>query len=634
MIDRSEMGQGVITGLAMLVAEELEVDLNQIRTAFAPAERVYFNPLIGEQLTGGSTSIRGSWEPLRRAGAEAREILIQAAANLWDVPARECRAEQGQVLHPPSNRRLGYGELINAARSVPVPENVPLKKIDEFKLIGHSTSRLDAPAMVLGRAVYGMDVELPGMLVASIAHSPVLGGRPRSYDASETYKLSGVKRVVKLATGVAVIADSTYAAFRGRAALKINWKSSRGAKLSTASIFQSFRQAARHKGSVQRRQGQALRILKKASRLVEAEYQTPYLAHAGMEPMNCTARIGPGRCDIWVGTQAQTGDQRRTARMAWMRKKQVKVHTQFLGGGFGRRGDGDFVREAVRLAREVDVPVQLVWTRQDDIQQDRYRPANYTLLKASLDKDGRPEAWFQRVVGPPLALDGINIVYAIPHIRIECVKQDPGVPTGAWRSVGASQNAFAVECFIDELADSAGIDPVDYRLALLNANSRHLKVLEIAADKAGWRCSNTSGRHSGVAFFHGFKSTVAQIAEVSVLTSGEIKVHRVVCVIDCGIAVNPDQVMAQMEGAIIFGLSAALKGQITIEQGQIQQANFEDYPILTLAETPEIEVHIVPSQEFPGGVGEPGVPPIAPAVANAVFAATGKRLRSLPLRMD
>lgn len=316
-----------------------------------------------------------------------------------------------------------------------------------------------------------------------------------------------------------------------------------------------------------------------------------------------------------------------------MRKKQVNVHTQFLGGGFGRRGDGDFVREAVRLAREVDGPVQLVWTRQDDIQHDRYRPANYTILKASLDTEGRPEAWFQRVVGPPLALNGININYAISHIRIECVEQDPGVPTGAWRSVGASQNAFAVECFIDELANSAGIDPIDYRLALLKANSRHLKVLEIAADKAGWRRPAVHGRHSGVAFFHGFKSTVAQIAEVSVSTAGEIKVHRVVCVIDCGIVVNPDQVMAQLEGAIIFGLSAALKGQISIEQGQIQQANFEDYPILTLAETPEIEVHIVPSQDPPGGVGEPGVPPIAPAVANAVFAATGKRLRSLPLQI-
>ena len=633
IIDRSEMGQGVITGLAMLVAEELEIELDQVRAAFAPAAPAYINPIIGEQLTGGSTSIRGSWKQLRHAAAQTREILLKAAAQIWGVPPHECRAERGQVLHLPSAQRLGYGELVYAARSVAPPANIALKDPCDFKLIGQSTPRLDAPAMVLGQTIYGMDVSLPRMYVASVERSPTLAGRLQGFDASKAYQIPGVVKVVEISSGVAVIADSTHAALQGRAALATNWTFGPLAELSTAVIQQGFKQAAARQGAVHREQGDVLRVLNEAPQVLEAEYETPYLAHGCLEPMNCTAQVGKDRCEVWVGTQAQTADQRAAAKIARLPIEHVLVHTQFLGGGFGRRGDSDFVREAVQIATTVENPVQLVWTRQDDIQYDHYRPANYTVMKAVLDTQGKPLAWFQRVVGPSLALDGVNIAYAMPNFRIEFVKQDPQVPTGAWRSVGASQNAFSIECFIDELAHSAGTDPLEYRLALLAQAPRFARVLRTAAEKAGWQRNAMGDRHQGVAFYHSFKSAVAQIAEVSVSATGEIVVHRVVCAIDCGIAVNPDQVAAQIEGAIVFGLSAALKGEITIENARIQQSTFEDYPILTMAQTPQIEVHIVSSKEPPGGVGEPGVPPIAPAVANAAFAATGKRLRSLPLRL-
>ncbi len=633
VIDRAEMGQGVITGLAVLVAEELEVDLNQVRAVFAPAAEAYCNPIIGEQLTGGSTSIRGSWNHLRKAGASTRDTLIRAAAQIWGAPTRDCRAQRGHVLHLPSGQTLGYGALIETARSLEIPEKVPLKDPQAFRLIGQSTPRLDAAELTLGQVVYGIDVCLPHMLFATVARCPTLGGKLKNYDASTTLQVDGVARATKVPTGVAVLANSNFAALKGRAALELEWDPGPNAELSSASIRQQFAAAAQRKGVTQRSDGNASRALERGFRVMEAVYETPFLAHGCMEPLNCTVWIQDSRCDVWVGTQAQTATQKVAAEVAGLPIESVHVHTQYLGGGFGRRGDTDFVREAVQVAQVIDRPIQLLWTRQDDFQYDRFRPANSTLLKAALDQRGRPTAWFQRVVGPPLALDGVTVPYAIPNVSIEFVEEDPKVPTSAWRAVGASQNAFSIECFVDELAHASGEDPLEYRLSLLKDEPRYTNVLSLAAEKANWTSGTQHGAYQGIACYRSYKSTVAQVAEVSVTNEGTLAVHRVVCAIDCGIAVNPDQVAAQVEGAIVFGLSAALHGEITVKNGQIQQSTFADFPILTLAQTPKIEVHILPSRKPPCGVGEPGVPPIAPAVANAVFAATGQRLRSLPLRV-
>jgi isoquinoline 1-oxidoreductase beta subunit len=632
LIDRSEMGQGVVTGLAMLVAEELEVALREVRIAFAPAAEDYTNPIIGEQLTGGSTSLRGAWEPLRRAGAEAREMLIMAAAQIWGVEHGSCHAERGHVVHPSSGHRLSYGALVDSARSLQPPDEVLLKALHDFRLIGRSVPRLEIPALVLGQAIYGMDVTVPGMLAASVERSPIIGGKLQAFDATYTRQVEGVREVLQIPSGVAVIADSADAAIEGRKALKVSWSPAQRPELSTQRIRQRFAQAAARQGKVAHEKGNVDHALRDAQKVLEAAYETPYLAHACMEPMNCTAQVTEEGCDIWTGTQAQTAVQRAAAQVTGMANEAIRVHTQLLGGGFGRRGEVDFVEEAVYLAKQLNVPVQVVWTRQDDIRQDRFRPGNYTLLKAGIGQDGMPVAWFQRVVGPALALDGINIPYAIPNLREEHVEEDPGIPTGPWRSVGASQNAFAIECFIDELAHTAGYDPVDYRRTLLRHAPRHRQVLDLAAERADWTRPAPAGRQRGVALYESFKSIVAQVAEVSLSEAGTLRIHRVVGAIDCGITVNPDAVVAQIEGAIIFGLSAALKGEITVEAGRIQQSTFEDYPILTLAETPDIEVHIVKSDRSPSGVGEPGVPPVAPAVANAVYAATGQRCRSLPLR--
>ncbi len=629
---QSEMGQGAATGLAMLVAEELELDLAQMRFAVAPAERAYFNPAFGEQLTGGSTSIRGWWEPLRQAAAATRERLIAAAAAAWDVRRKDCRAERGTVVHIPTGRHLGYGDLAQRAAALPAPRAVRLKPPRSFHLIGTPQPRLDMAAHVTGRAVFGSDVSLPDMLVATVARRPLFAGKLRRVDAARARAVDGVREVVETETGVAVIADSTWSALRGREALSVAWDEGPQAGVDSAQIRLRFQQAAARRGSIARDDGDAIEALRSAARVIESVYETPYLAHATMEPMNCTARVGSDGCDVWAPTQAQTEAQDAAARAAGLRRDQVRIHTACIGGGFGRRLDQDFVAEAVEIAKKVGRPVKVLWSRDDDMRHDHYRPASHTHLRGGLDKGGKAVAWFQRIVGPSLALDGVDIPYAIANIREEHVEADPGVPTGPWRSVGASQNAFVIECFIDELAYAAAADPLAFRRKLLGKAPRHRAVLDLAAEKAGWGTSLSKGRHRGVAAYHSFGSYVAQVAEVSVSDAGAITVHRVVCAIDCGVAVNPDLVAAQMEGGIAFGLSAALKGEITLEQGQVAQANFRDYPILTIGEMPEVEVHIRAGRDEPGGVGEPGVPPIAPAVANALFAATGRRLRSLPLR--
>jgi isoquinoline 1-oxidoreductase beta subunit len=588
--------------------------------------------MLGEQTTGGSTSVRAAWKPLREAAAETRERLVATAATAWNVPRSDCRAEHGAVMHVPSSRRIGYGELAERAAAQPVASNVRLKRPDAFQLIGTPQPRLDLPAHLSGRAMFGSDVSIPGTLMAVVARSPVFGGKVKTINASRTRAVEGVREIVELESGVAVVAESVWSALRGREALEVTWDEGPQAEVGTAEIGRRFARAAARKGRVERDDGDVDAALGKAETVIEAVYETPYLAHATMEPMNCTAHVRPDGCDVWAPTQAQTEAQRAAAQAIALPIDRVRIHTTLLGGGFGRRLDPDFVDEAVRIAKVVGRPVQVLWTRDDDMRHDHYRPANHTQLRAGFHKGGALAAWFQRIVGPPLALNGVDLPYTIPNIREEHVTVDPGIPTGPWRSVGASQNAFVIESFIDELAHAAASDPLTFRQKLLRKAARHRAVLELAAEKAGWSTPLPHGRHRGIAVYYSFGSYVAQVAEVSVSQAGAISVHRVVCAIDCGIAVNPDLVASQMEGAIAFGLSAALKGEITIEGGRVVQANFKDYPILTFSEMPQVEVHIVPRQDEPGGVGEPGVPPIAPAVANAVFAATGRRMRRLPLR--
>jgi isoquinoline 1-oxidoreductase beta subunit len=632
VINHSEMGQGALSNLAVLAAEELEVDLNHIRTEFAPADKKYRNPLWGQQFTGGSSSVRGEWQPLRRFAAAAREVLIEVAMQRWGARRDACRAEHGRVVHTPSGKEFRYCTLAADAAQRRPPSRLKLKEPGEFLLIGQPIPRLDIPDMVAGRTRYGIDVVHPGMRVATVERCPVFGGRVKRFDAVAARTMPGVQDVIEIENGVAVLASDFWSALRGREVLRIEWDEGTHAALDTKAIDAELNAALQQNGKLARNDGNAKRALKNATHVLEANYFTPYLAHAPLEPMNCLADVRSDGCDIWVGTQSQVDTQSIAATITGLSKDKVRVHTQFLGGGFGRRLETDFVAEAVQLAKMTGTPVQVIWTRADDLQHDKYRPAGAMHLAATLDAEGCPSAWFMRIAGSELVLEGIQVPYAIPNVREEHVEVESAIPTGPWRSVGASQNAFAIECFLDELAHAAGRDPFEYRRRLLQDAPRERAVLELAAEKSGWGTLLPAGCGRGIALYRCFGSIVAQVAEVAV-ANDTIKVERVVCVIDCGIAVNPDSVRAQMEGAIAFGLSAALMEKIYIERGRVTQTSFADYPILTLAEMPEVIVHIIESDATPGGVGEPGVPVIAPAVANAVFAATGRRLHQLPLRL-
>ena len=653
LLAHSEMGQGIWTTLPMLIAEELDADWSRVRVEHAPAAPVYAHTAFGAQLTGGSTTTWSEFDRYRQVGATARLLLVQAAAQRLGVSPGACRTENGAVIA--GDKRLRYGELADDAAKLPMPATVALKDPKDWRVIGRPTRRLDTPEKIDGRAVFGLDVKLDGLLTAVVARSPVFGGKVKSFDDSAAKAVPGVRKVVQVPSGVAVVADHFWAAQQGREALKVDWDLGAGATLDSVAMLAELRRLAGTDGKLAASAGDAPGALAKARQPVTAEYVVPYLAHAPMEPLNCTVRIGPDGCEIWTGTQAQTFEQMTAAAITGLKPEQVQIHTTFLGGGFGRRAvpSSDWVNEAVHVAKAAAAPVKTVWTREDDVRGGYYRPAFLHRLRVALGDDGLPVAWDHAMVGQsvmagtpfeasyaktgvdPSSVEGVAdspYLKAIANHRVQLHDHRAPVPVLWWRSVGHSHTAFVMESMIDELARAAGVDPVAYRRRLLAGQPRHLGVLDLATQKAGWGSPLPAGRARGVAVHESFGSYVAQVAEVS-LVNGRIRVHRVVCAIDCGIAVNPATIEAQMESGIAFGLGAALESEITFKDGRVQQSNFDDYKVLRLPDMPQVEVHIVPSRERPGGVGEPGTPPIAPAVANAVAALTGQRLRELPLRL-
>ncbi len=646
-----EMGQGTYTSIPMLIAEELEVDLSQVRLEHAPPdEKLYGNPLLGGvQATGGSTAIRAVWTPMRQAGASARTMLVSAAAKRWNVDPASCRAQSGEVLHPPTGRSIKYGELAADAARMPVPDSVALKRSEDFKLIGAPAKRLDTPAKVNGTAVYGIDARPPGVKIATLAQSPVFGGRVKSVDDAAAKAVKGVRQIVRLDDAVAVVAEHMGAAKKGLAALAIEWDDGPHATLTTDEIVGELEKATLNSGPVAQNTGNADKAMASAVTKVEATYQVPFLAHAAMEPMNCTVHVRKDSCEVWVGNQVIARAQATAAKTTGLPLDKVVVHNHLIGGGFGRRLEIDGVTRAVEIAQNVDGPVKVVWTREEDIQHDMYRPCFFDRLSAGLDEKGMPVAWNHRFAGssilarwlPPAFNNGldpdttdgaIDLAYALPNMHVEYLRvEPPGVPTAFWRSVGPSHSVFVVESFMDELAAAAKQDPVAYRLALLDKSPRAKAVLELAAEKAGWGQPLPKGVGRGVSVQFVFGTYMAQVAEVEVSKNGAVRVRRVVCAVDCGTAVNPDTVRAQIQSAIMFGITAALYGEITLKGGRVEQTNFDTYQILRMNEAPAIEVYIVQSSEPPGGMGEPGTSAIVPAVANAIFAATGKRLRKLPI---
>jgi len=647
-----EMGQGVYTAISMILAEELDADWSKVAVEAAPPnEKVYTNPMLGVQATGNSNSIRAWWTPLRKAAAGSRALLVAAAAKQWGVDPESCTTANGVVSHKASGRSLTYGALADSANGTP-PANPPLKTPKDFRLIGKPLKRLDTPTKVNGKEIYGIDVMLPGLKFATIAASPVFGGKVGHVDDSDAKKIPGVRQVVVLDDMVAVVGDHMWAAKSGLDALDITWKPGPNGHVDTAQVWREIKEASEKSGLVAKKTGDADKALGSGDR-IEAQYELPFLAHATMEPMNCTVHLTPGACEVWLGTQIVARVQTTVAKVAGLPVDKVTVHNQLLGGGFGRRLEPDMAVKAVRVAQHVDGPVKVVWTREEDIQHDIYRPVYYDRLTATL-KDGKIDGWHHRVTGSsvvarwlPPAFTGnhnidfdtvdsaIDIPYAIPNLRVEVVRcEPPAVPTGFWRGVGPNNNVFAIESFMDELAKKAGKDPVEFRRAMLTKTPRLLAALDLAAEKAGWG-STLPPRHGlGVSCQVSFASFIATVAHVEVAPEGEVKLHRLTTAVDTGIAVNPDTIIAQLQGGMIFGATAALWGEITIDKGRVQQSNFHDYRMLRINEAPAIDVHLIKSGESPGGIGETGVTTAPPAIRNAIYAATGIPLRRLPVDRD
>jgi isoquinoline 1-oxidoreductase beta subunit len=634
-IHKAEMGQGTVTSLSQLLAEELECDWTKIRTEFAGVNREY-GPMQG---VFGSQSVRTSYDSLRRAGAAAREMLVQAAAKQWNVAPASCRAENGIVVNTSNNARLTYGALAEAASKLTAPASPALKDPSQYRILGKPVKRLDTPSKVDGSASFGIDVRISGMLYANVARCPVFGGKVKSFDAAKAKAVPGVKQVVQISNGVAVVGDTTWSAMQGRRVLDIQWDEGPVGTASTPDITQSFIAKMSEPGQSMRKTGDPDSALAGAAKKIEAVYQVPYLAHAPMEPLNCTADVKPDRCTVWASTQGQSAASQIAQRITGLPPEAVDVHTHYMGGGFGRRAAADYIGEAVEVSKAIGAPVKLTWSREDDMQHDNYRPASYTRFIGALDAEGWPHVFTSRTActhfgGARTAVEGIaDMLYAIPHTMVDCHNVNPGIPVSYWRSVGYSQNTFFAESFLDELIHAGGKDPFEARRRLLANSPRGLAVLQLAAEKAGWGAALPAGHGRGISLANNIGSFTAQVAEVSV-ANGKLKVHRVVCAVDCGKIVNPAIIEQQIQSGIAFGLAAALKGGITIDKGRVQQGNFNNYDVLRIDEMPHVEVHIVPSTANSGGIGEASTPGIAPAVTNAIFAATGQRIRTLPIKLS
>ena len=675
-VNHSEMGQGVTTALAMIVAEELEADWSKIAIEIAPAEAIYKNPEFNAQFTGASTSIKTSWDILRNAGACAREMLVASAAMTWKVSISECRAYKGVVIHKTSGRKLSFGELASTAAGLPLPKSFRLKKVNQFKLIGQRIPRLDSAEKIDGRAVFGIDVHFEGLLNATVVHPPVFETKPKKVHSSQALGLPGVRHVLEIDSGVAVVADTFWQAKQGADLLNIEWEAGGLNNVSSKSIRTDWMELAQDKGKTIFSSGDIEKSFDSAVKTINAVYELPYQAHATPEPMNCTAHAHKDKCDIWAPTQNQDGAQEIAAKITGLGYDKINVYTTYLGGGFGRRIEVDYVAEAVQISKAIKAPVKVIWTREEDMRHDVYRPATYNLLRAGLNDKGLPIAWTHKIIGPdhmthrlpnlipstlpyfvprgarnlvsglaktilPRIIPGKKasegaapLSYAMDAVQVNFINSDPGIPTGFWRSVAYSQNVFIVESFMDEIAFAVGRDPVDLRHELLSKDHRLRNVLELAAKKANWGKKLQADRYKGVSILNFHDTRLCFITEVSVSKDEGIRVHRVVCAVDCGIVVNPKIVESQMESGIAFGLSATLKGSITITKGQIEQSNFDNFPILRMDEMPIVEVHLVENPDSPSGIGESAVPLIAPAVTNAIFAATGKRIRKLPIHLE
>ena len=645
LCDKSEMGQGVYTALPTLIAEELGVSPSVIQVEFAPPGAEYVNTLLGAQATGGSTSVREAWEKLRLAGAEARTRLIAAAAKEWGAPAQSCSVSDGYVVF--TSRRKSFGELAQAAAALPKPENIQLVAPGDFKYVGKTLTRLDTPSKVDGTAQYGIDIRLPGMLYAAVAQPPELGGSVQSFNADKAKAMPGVREVLQTSSGVAVIADSWWQARQARDVLEIQWTAGPNAKLDNAAIYAGLKTAASGKGLEVRKQGDADAGWRSSRRKLDATYELPMLAHATLEPQNCTVEFREDGCHVYAPTQVQQLAQGAAAQAAGLPVEKVFVHTTFLGGGFGRRLDVDFIPAAVECAKAMNKPVKVLWTREDDTSHDKYRPPARNSMSGAFDGAGKLETVKVHLVAPsvtsrwapavvangaidPFAVEAAhNFPYDVPNLHIDYLQHEIGIDVGYWRSVSHALNCFTIESFMDELAAEAQLDPVEFRRSLLGKQPRWLSVLEVAAKKANWG-RPAEGRHQGVALMSGYDTYMAQVAEIS-LQGNQLKVHRIVCAVDCGQMVNPGIVQAQAEGSIVFGLTAALFGEINVVGGKVQEQNFDSYRLLRINETPAIEIHLMQSSEKPGGMGEPAVALVAPAVCNALYAATRKRLRKLPI---
>ena len=675
VLEQTEMGQGVNTALAMIIAEELDVDLEQLTIVAAPADRIYgTHSDLGVQMTGGSSSIKSSWQPMRLIGATARQLLINAAAKTWNVDPSQCRTASGVVYHDPSSRKETYQKLADLASTLPVPEP-KFKDPKTYRYVGKDTKRVDLQSKVTGTAKYGIDTVVPNMLVASVVRCPVFGGSLKSLEEAAAKASPGVRHIIKLEYGVAVVADTYWQARTAAKLLALTWNDGSMADISSAGVTELFSNLSKEDGKKVRKDGDVAGSISFAAKTIEAVYETPYLAHATMEPQNCVAHVTPTSCEVWAPTQTPGVCMEAVVGITGLSRDQIKIHTTGIGGGFGRRLIADFVTETVMIAQKANVPVKVIWTREEDMQHDCYRPASYNAMWGGIDKDGTPLFWKHRVVSPsilsqfiPQAMGSMlppwlptgvskfmggavgwtfkglsaddsstegakDLPYKIPNVLVEYKHSDPGFPIGFWRSVGHSHQAFMVESFIDELAHLAGKDPYAYRRDLLADHPRNLAVLDRVAAEIGWSKPAPAGVFRGIAQHASFGSFCAEAVEIKKDGAGHLKILRVVAAIDCGPVVNPDGVRAQVEGAIAFGLSAALKGEITFEKGRVVQSNFHDYEVLRMNEAPKIETHIIASDHPATGVGEPGLPPIAPALANAIFAATGKRLRKLPLRV-